>query len=121
MTFAPCGDSTDVQARQSLRQGLAALRRGLGSARSALLIDGHSVGLNSAQLDVDVAEFESVAAKGTTDALKHAVSQTILHSRQLPPSGLQSVAAWPAPAAPRRDGLRRPAPGTLLEGTADRP
>ncbi len=68
------GDSADVQARQSLRQGLAALRRALGSARSALVIDGHSVQLNAAQVDVDVAEFETVAAKGTTEALEHAVA-----------------------------------------------
>src|SRR5438094_10289161 len=56
-------DFADVQARQSLRQSLAALRRAFGPLRSALVIDGPFVALEAAQVDVDVAKLRRLAAQ----------------------------------------------------------
>src|SRR5438094_5003172 len=67
-------DFADAQARQSLRQSLATLRRALGPVRSALVIEGPFVALNAAQVDVDVAKLERFAAHGTPEALERAAS-----------------------------------------------
>jgi predicted ATPase/DNA-binding SARP family transcriptional activator len=68
------GESADVHARQSLRQSLAALRTALGPASAALVVDGQFVRLNAAQVDVDVAAFETLACDGTPAALERAVA-----------------------------------------------
>ena len=65
-------DVTDVQARQSLRQALAALRRALPK-RSELVIDGDTVAMDPSRVDVDVARFERLVADGSRPRLEEAV------------------------------------------------
>ena len=67
-------DSGDVQARTSLRQGLAILRRALaGVAPEPLIVHGANVALDPAAVDVDVAEFERALREGGPGSLDHAV------------------------------------------------
>jgi DNA-binding SARP family transcriptional activator len=56
------GDRSDELARQNLRQCLVSLRRDLPPVASNLLaIDGHSIGLRSRHLSVDVHELAALA------------------------------------------------------------
>ena len=66
-------DVTDAQARQSLRQALAALRRALPK-RGELVIDGDTVAVNPSRVDVDVARFERLFADGSRPRLEQAVA-----------------------------------------------
>jgi len=69
------GDVGEVQARQSLRQALAALRRVLPRTRPAVFTADHQVlALNSSVTDVDVLRFERVARRGEPEALQQAVT-----------------------------------------------
>ncbi len=67
------GDASDERARQSLRQGLSALRRGLGRGRRLLLMEGETVTLSPEAVDVDAAVFGRLVADGTPEALERAV------------------------------------------------
>jgi DNA-binding SARP family transcriptional activator len=66
-------DTTDSQARQNLRQALAALRRGLGAAARALRTTDAVVVLDPDLLAVDVARFERLVAETRPAALEEAV------------------------------------------------
>lgn len=67
------GDSTDGQARHSLRQALLAIRQALPSAAGEILRVGtDTVTLNDAAVDVDVAAFERLVTRGTPEALGEA-------------------------------------------------
>ena len=67
------GDSQDEQARASLRQTLSAIRRGLGTAADLVLrADMQSVQLNATSLDLDTAQFESLAKSRITSELQRA-------------------------------------------------
>jgi len=69
------GDSGDVQARTSLRQSLAILKKALAPATpSPLLIEGSNVTLDPAAVEVDVATFERLVAAGTPAAFEEAVA-----------------------------------------------
>jgi DNA-binding SARP family transcriptional activator len=70
------GGSGDAQARTSLRQALAVLRRQLGPHDAGLILapEGETVALAQDSLATDVAEFERCLASGTRDALKRAVA-----------------------------------------------
>src|SRR5438105_13647785 len=52
------GDSADAQARTSLRQALAALRKAVAAIPAALVVDGRTVGLDPASVEIDVGRFE---------------------------------------------------------------
>lgn len=65
------GESPAVQARNSLRQAIFAIRQMLGG-QLALLLDGDVVALNPQLLDVDVAAFERLVAAPTPEALAEA-------------------------------------------------
>ncbi|MGH7391475.1 MAG: ATP-binding protein [Candidatus Rokuibacteriota bacterium] len=67
------GDSTDDQARNSLRQTLFALRTALGGARR-LASDGERVWLQPDGVDVDVGTFERLVADGSSAALAAAAA-----------------------------------------------
>ena len=68
-------ESSDVRARDGLRQTLAALRRALPPTTSPyLLIEGQTVALSPAVVDVDVATFERHVAEGTPEALEQAAT-----------------------------------------------
>lgn len=67
------GDMADREARGGLRQALSALRK-LSTATTVLVLDGDSVALDPASVDVDVFEFERRVAEATPDALALAVS-----------------------------------------------
>jgi len=58
------GDSSDGQARQSLRQALHSLRRSLGDSASAIDADDETVLLRGAAARVDVALFEEAVKEG---------------------------------------------------------
>jgi TolB-like protein len=67
--------NTDEQARTNLRQALLRLRKALANgADGPLIVDGNRVGLNLANIDLDVARFESLIAEGTAEALEEAVA-----------------------------------------------
>jgi len=63
-------EKSDRHARGSLRHALVALRRALGPP--FLAIEGHTVALNPAGVEVDVASFERWVAEGTPQALERA-------------------------------------------------
>ncbi len=67
------GDMADRQARGGLRQALSALRK-LSIGPTVLVLDGDSVALDPASVDVDVVEFERRVAEATPDGLARAVS-----------------------------------------------
>src|SRR5262252_1343849 len=68
------GDSSDEEARHSLRQALSHLRKALPRARPEILrSDPDGIVLNLTTLDVDVAAFERFVAEGTPQALARAV------------------------------------------------
>jgi DNA-binding SARP family transcriptional activator len=63
------------QARHSLRQALSSLRGALSSIRGEiLLVEGERVALGPSVADVDVLEFERLAAQDTLEALEQAVT-----------------------------------------------
>jgi len=68
-------DSSDEEARHSLRQELHELRRALASTRTrALIVDGERIALDPDAVEVDVVKFERLAADGTPEALKRAAA-----------------------------------------------
>jgi DNA-binding SARP family transcriptional activator/tetratricopeptide (TPR) repeat protein len=68
------GERTDEHARDGLRHALVALRKALsGVNRQSLLVEGQTLALNPAVVEVDVATFERRVAEGTAEALEHAV------------------------------------------------
>jgi DNA-binding SARP family transcriptional activator len=68
------GDVSDTRARHSLRQALTALRRAVGPGAIPLLLEeGDGVTIDPGAVDVDVALFERLVAKGDAPALEQAV------------------------------------------------
>ena len=68
------GDTGDVQARQSLRQTLVLLRRALPATNPPILVVDHdTLALDPAAVEVDVQQFERLAAAGTAKVLEQAV------------------------------------------------
>ena len=66
-------DRGEVQARSSLRQALAALRRDLGGIEPLpLTIDGDTVALDGSAVSTDVAAFEELAASASVEELRRA-------------------------------------------------
>ena len=69
------GDSGEAQARASLRQAIAVLRRLLGSHQGLIVTpDSETIVLERGGLLTDVAEFERCLASGARDALEQAVA-----------------------------------------------
>jgi DNA-binding SARP family transcriptional activator/class 3 adenylate cyclase len=66
------GDTAEAQARQSLRQALAGLRRLLREV-SVLRDEGQTLEVDAERVEVDVSAFERNVAEGTPDALERAV------------------------------------------------
>jgi len=68
-------ETREKQARQNLRQTMVRLRRGLaGTHRPALVVQGDTVALNPAEIEIDVVQFERLARRGTPEALDAAVA-----------------------------------------------
>ncbi|MGH7389458.1 MAG: ATP-binding protein [Candidatus Rokuibacteriota bacterium] len=65
-------DVGEVQARQSLRQALAGLRRAI-SKTGALVVDADTVAMDPSRIDVDVPRFERLAAEESPARLEQAV------------------------------------------------
>ena len=68
------GDTSDAQARQSLRQALRRLRTALGTRTEAIHVDGDTVALDAAAIEVDTIAFERLVADGGAAALERAVA-----------------------------------------------
>ncbi|HYH21147.1 MAG TPA: BTAD domain-containing putative transcriptional regulator [Azospirillum sp.] len=69
------GDSPDAQARSSLRQVIATLRRTFPDEGSPVLrVEGEQVALTPGALETDAAAFERAIAEGTPDALDRAAA-----------------------------------------------
>jgi DNA-binding SARP family transcriptional activator len=69
------GDRGDAQARKSLRQTVYALRKAVLDARDVLLhLEGESIALNPAAVDVDVPRFEQLVSGATPEALERAAA-----------------------------------------------
>jgi DNA-binding SARP family transcriptional activator/predicted ATPase len=68
------GGMREPQARRGLRQSLFSLRKAVGAEPPALLIDGETVALNPATVEVDVVEFERQVGEGTPAALGRAAA-----------------------------------------------
>lgn len=66
-------NSSDSQARQSLRQALADLRKLLGGAADLLVCTNETVTLAAGAIDVDVLEFQQCLGTATAEALARAV------------------------------------------------
>ena len=67
------GETPDVLARQAFRQTLSRLRRALGEAADALLVDGSdSVALDARQVWVDAVEFEAAVCRPEPSELERA-------------------------------------------------
>src|SRR5215468_1430692 len=67
------GDRRDEHARQSLRQCLLSLRRDLAKAPfDILLVEAHSVGLQTKHLTIDAAEFVALADSSQETDLQRA-------------------------------------------------
>ncbi len=68
------GDTGEEQARQSLRQALAGLRRVLPKTKPVIVAADHqAIALNAAATDVDVIRFERLASQTRSEALQEAV------------------------------------------------
>ena len=65
-------DVSDAQARQSLRQALAGLRRALPNG--AFVISADTVAVEPSRVDVDVVRFEQLVADGSRARLEQAVA-----------------------------------------------
>ena len=66
-------DSSDEEARHSLRQELHELRRALApTGTRALIVDGERIALDPDAIEVDVVKFERLSADGTPETLKRA-------------------------------------------------
>jgi DNA-binding SARP family transcriptional activator len=69
------GERGDEQARHSLRQALVALRKTLVGVRPLpLLVEGESIALDPAAVEVDAAAFERLVTEGTPAALEEATA-----------------------------------------------
>jgi DNA-binding SARP family transcriptional activator len=69
------GGTSDQQARASLRQTIAVLRRSLdGAAASVLATTGSTIGLTVTDVSADVVEFETLVADGRPAALEQAAA-----------------------------------------------
>lgn len=68
------GDSSDAQARGSLRQTLRTLRKALPVTPSSLVAEGRGLALSAAGVEVDVPAFEQCVAHGSPEALEQAVA-----------------------------------------------
>lgn len=66
-------DVAETQARQSLRQALAGLRRVFGKV-DALVVDSETVAVDPARVDVDVTRFEHLVADGSRPRLEQAMA-----------------------------------------------
>jgi len=69
------GDSSDEQARRSLRQAMYVLRKALPETEPpALLMEGETIALNGDAVDVDTSVFERLVSERTPEALERAVA-----------------------------------------------
>jgi len=68
------GDSGDAQARQSLRQCVASLRRDLHRVAGLLVVDRDSVGLSGQDLIVDAREFAALGKSSQESDLQRAAT-----------------------------------------------
>src|SRR5574342_237320 len=69
------GERGDEQARHSLRQALVAIGKALVGVRPLpLLVEGESIALDPAAIEVDAAAFERRVAEGTPAALEEAAA-----------------------------------------------
>ena len=67
------GNSAEEQARANLRQALSSVRKALnGDGAAYLATAGDQIAFAGQDIDLDVAEFERLAAEATPDALKRA-------------------------------------------------
>src|SRR6185503_4607030 len=68
------GGSPPGHARHSVRQALLSTRQTLSAAgcASALVVEGDTLALDPAMVDVDVAEFEALLDQGGVESLEHA-------------------------------------------------
>jgi len=64
-------DVGDLQARQSLRQALAGLRRSISNT-GALVVDADTVAVDPSRIDVDAPRFERLVAEGSQARLEQA-------------------------------------------------
>jgi DNA-binding SARP family transcriptional activator len=68
-------ESSDEEARHSLRQELHELRRALAATKTrALIVEGERVALDPDAVEVDVVKFERLAADASPEALKRAAA-----------------------------------------------
>lgn len=68
------GDRPESQARQSLRQALAGLRRALGSRAGLLRRAAETLSLDQEQLQVDALEFQALTGSHDADKLDRAIA-----------------------------------------------
>ena len=97
------GDMPEPQARAGLRQALSRLRKLAATEPPAVRLDGDTVALDPAVVDVDAIEFERLASQGSPDALEGA---SALYRGELLEGLALSEAAFEEWLLAERDRLR---------------
>jgi DNA-binding SARP family transcriptional activator len=67
-------ESAPEQARASLRQAIAVLRRACDRSPGLLMVEAERIGIDQAQMQVDATLFEGRLADGTSEALRSGIS-----------------------------------------------
>src|SRR5262252_10400097 len=105
------GDSSDEQARHSLRQALSDLRKALPRVRPEILrSDPDGVALTPTAVELDVAAFERLVAEGTPQALARAAE---LYRGALLEGLRFKEEPWEEWLRAERERLQEPAVGAL--------
>jgi len=66
-------DSNEIQARHSLRQALADLKKALPENSELLQTTKEWISLDSQKIEIDTLDFDQALAKGDEESLKHAI------------------------------------------------
>src|SRR5437867_1263150 len=107
------GDSSDEQARNSLRQTLFILRKAVrGRLDRALRTEADTIALSPAAIDVDVSAFQRLATVATREALEQAVT---LYRGDLLEGLCVKTEPFEAWLAPERERLREQMRGVLAK------
>jgi hypothetical protein len=112
------GGRGDRQARESLRQAVATLRRGLPATRPAWLVAGSgTLTVDPAALDTDVREFERLAKAGSLVGLERAAA--LYHGHLLADLDLDEPRDRPVDRRARLTTRRGPLPTRCRRSTTN--
>ena len=73
LSFLLWGDSSEAQARHSLRQALADIRKAVSADTQLIVTEGEEVTVNPDRIEVDVTSFESLAQSSDGGVIEQAI------------------------------------------------